>query len=225
MKKRIFNVLCLAALCITAMTMSSCSKEGELKDEQSETTSVKPDNWESQLFPKNVLVCKPAGSLSGTQYFVLNYGIAVENKDKPFDSLFRSGNENEYYVEYEGKKYFIGDTVPIPGNTSPIRIEEIAERGGKNLLVTNFGPYNFKSEWINHAPIEYGYTFVWPAQNIRTHIEVYIKFNPNYLDESESLYATLNDGETGWVPAYWVGEWIDGKSVGNTFYHAYVIKR
>ena len=224
--KKTFSLLYLALLCTAVVTMSSCSSDDDPNKEQTDSQVTKPNDWESQLFPKNVMICKPKGSVIGTQYFVLDYGIAVEDKDKPyFNSLFQPGTEKEYYVEYEGKKYFLGDTVPIPGNSSPVRIEEVAERGGKNLLVTNFGPYNFKPEWKNHAPLEYGYTFVWPAQNIRTHIEVYIKFNPNYTKDSEDVYNKLNDGETGWAPVYWVGEWINGESLGDKFYHAYVIKR
>lgn len=221
--KTIMNLLCMAVLCAAATAVSSCSDDSPEK----EAFKPKPDNWLAQLYPHMAGVCKPSGSVSGTQYFVLDYGIAVEDKDNPYyKSLFTPGTEKEYYVEYEGQKYFLGDTVPIPGNSSPVRIEEIAERGGKYLRVTNFGSYNFEPEWYNHAPLEYGYTFVWPEKDIRTHIEVYIKFNPNYVEDRENAYNSLKDGECAFiVPTYWVGEWIDGESLGDKFYHAYAIKR
>lgn len=214
----------MAMLCAIVMTMGACSSDNG--PDTPESQPVKPDNWESELYPKNSIVCNPAGSLSGTEYNVLDYGIAVEDKNREyFTTLFKPGTEKEYYVEYDGRKYFLGDTVPIPGNNSPVRLEEIAERGGIKLIVTNFGSYHPKPEWFNHEPIEYGYTFVWPEHNIRTHIEVYIKFNPNYIEEGNKVFESLKQGEIGYVTTYWVGEWIDGVSLENKFYHAYVIKR
>lgn len=92
--------------------------------------------------------------------------------------------------------------------------------------VTNFGSYDFEPEWYNHAPIEYGYTFVWPEKDIRTHIEVYIKFNSTFVEDYQAAFGGLKESEAGFiVPTYWVGEWIDGVSQGERFYHAYIIKR
>lgn len=110
--KKIMNLLCMAVLCAAATAVSSCSDDSP----EQEVFKPKPDNWLAQLYPKMAGVCKPSGSVSGTQFFVLDYGIAVEDKDNPYDkSLFTPGTEKEYYVEYEGQKYFLGDTVPIPG--------------------------------------------------------------------------------------------------------------
>lgn len=118
--KKIMNLLCMAVLCAAAMAVSSCSDDSP----EQEAFKPKPDNWLAQLYPKMAGVCKPIGAVSGTQFFVLDYGIAVEDKDNPnYKSLFTPGTEKEYYVEYEGQKYFLGDTVPIPGNSSPVRIE------------------------------------------------------------------------------------------------------
>lgn len=219
-RKKLWAVMCMMVLCAMTAGMGSCSKDDG--PDGKESSQSKPDNWESQLYPEIFMVQKAPGQM-GHPLYILDYGFSLKDISSSSDILTPEA-EKEFYLEYEGKQYKVGDILPIPGNTAPVRVEEIPEIGGKYIRATGFGGWYPEMEWYNHEPIEYGYTLVWPQRNIRTKMHVYIKFNANFEADYQAKQATLKEGETDWVPAYWVGEWIDGVSLGEKSYPAYFIK-
>ena len=186
-----------AMFCVLAFASSSCSND-----------EPDPEAWRKDLCPVQVTIAKPGCGPIGYRVFSLDFGLRIDDKNR--ESLFDSDTEQDYYIEYNGKKYFLGDTLDMPGVIKPIRITEHYAAACKQLVATNF---TWDPSMSGNEPLEYAYTFVWPSKNIRKSLRVYVEFNPNYEEERKDAFENLKDDkDIAHVTAYKIGHWVDGES-------------
>lgn len=139
-----------------------------------------------------------------------NFGFHIMFKDKAGNDLLENMQPEDFYVEYDGVKYVLGDTVPLPENSRPLRIIDHYNGRGKIIAVTT---EMWKPEYVTREPIDYTFTFVWPAKNIRRTYRVYVEFNKNLWEDVEAMRNELvADGrESGDVDCYYIIRWVDGQ--------------
>lgn len=80
------------------------------------------------------------------------------------------------------------------------------------VLQVNFTEY-LPFHYMNHEPIDYSFSFVWPSKNIRRSMRVYVEFNHNLQAQWDAKQQELiQAGE--WiakVPGACICRWVDGK--------------
>ncbi len=192
--------------------MSACSNdEPNIPDDND---NPNPGNTEepSELLPRWEKVFSQP--MQGTDYDFLDLWLVIKNSSGT--NLLETGGIKlpGYYFEYQGKNYYLGDTIPVPGNDSPVKIFTHYGSGAKVICPTMT---RFRTEMANWDPIDYTCTFVWPQKDIRKKIRIRVEFNPNYLTDLKNGQDTLPKGHETKILKYKIGRWVNDSSIQDKY--------
>lgn len=205
-KKNIIRWLPLLCGVMLLAGMSACSDE-----------TPGGDDWRKDLTPHYAMcpVVENPMPIVGTDFRFIALGVRITNKSGT-DMLSNIKDcvlDSDFYFEIDGKKYFLGDSVPVQG----------LGKSGDKVMVLDHHAYRFRfltcfyicpsldTKYIRFAPFDFSFDFVWPSKGIRKHMRMYVEFNKNFFEDGKHIDPSLWD-EYGYgtVLYYKTGYWADG---------------
>lgn len=215
MKSKVQNWLMMAIAVMMLCGAVACSDDAPNK--------IDSESWRLQMDTIYEVAVNPAyGPMMGDQFD--NFGFHIAIKDKNGKDLLQNPEiaNSDYYIEYNGQRYMLGDSVPFPTQNALLSVD-YHYSGVMKILYVNFTRWDLT--YFDHEPIDYTFSFVWPSKNIRKTMRVYVEFNQNVKEEIEAKTQELvqNGQVSALVPAAYICRFVDDKVYKPKFFDTYIL--
>lgn len=211
MKKTIRVLWALIAVLTVQVCFISCSD-----DEPENKEGQQTEEWRKDLRVLTMRLTHHPTLFGGGGSFDMTYRFfaAMQIVDQNGNDLMSITNPNnvidsDFYFEYQGKKYHLGDTnFPVAGLSKKVGIF-----GNMDLVSDILAPFTL--EWQEIAemkePVDITYDFVWPSRNIRHTIRAYVEPNTAFKKQYDAFMADTTAADVA-LEVYKFGMWVDGVS-------------
>lgn len=203
-KKNIIRWLPLLCGVMLLAGMSACSddKPGE-------------DDWRKDLSQHYTIypVVENPMPIVGTDFSFIALGVRITNKSGTdmLSNITDCVLDSDFYFEIDGKKYFLGDSVPVQGlGKSGDKVKVLDHHAYRFRFLTCFYICPPGIQYIKFAPFDFSFDFVWPSKGIRKHMRMYVEFNKNFFEDVKHTEPIRPGDHYGLVPLYKTGYWADG---------------
>lgn len=198
-------LLVLIAL-LAQISFTACSDDEPDKGDDQQSAEWRKDLW----IESNIMSHTPLCGIPD-----LSYTPAIGIVDQSGRDLLNPANPNnvlksDFYFEYEGNKYFYGDTIfPVAGMT-----KKVWNYMGKDCYTYSIAPFilQWREVLEMKQTLDIKYDFVWPSQNIRHTVRTYVEPNTEYTKQFEEFMADTANKELVSIEVYKYGLWVDGAS-------------